>query len=515
MRTTIAFFALISTLVPALAEDLDQRRTLLVEHEWVTRVAFEPFTPHAKNANKANGSGAIHFAGGVDSGSVLVRRHVKKNGEKIRYRVKPRKGSNAKVRGTFRTSGESEELQALNLRVRGKAPRAKVKGTAGAEFVMHDAGLVVPSIRDAFVEVIHDESHPEVTALARLRVAPDGEFVAVGHIGILGERERTATLRATRWTLRPGPFVDEEYLGPDEGVALDLGSRAELVVGRMDSPGTTSSDALWIENGNGFHVTDFGDPASGPVFEATHVAGEVSVEGDTELIAVLRVVTGGVGAVRWSSIGGQTTLERPRETVGHNVRAMNDAGSVLGGDAYREGRAIVSIPVLWDSAGDATILPLGRDAAGRVSALSPDGTLAAGLFLDFFTDREPTDRHVIWDATDEEPIPVTMRTAFGVRGDGAIGAGPTAVTRSGTVTGWDAEGAFLWRADWPSAIPLRAYLEAAGLSIPEGVDRLEDAVDVVGGTVLAGTTRSGSGDRLANRHWIAFVPDTIILPAPR
>ena len=69
---------------------------------------------------------------------------------------------------------------------------------------------------------------------------------------------------------------------------------------------------------------------------------------------------------------------------------------------------------------------------------------------------------------------------------------------------------------WPTALSFRTYLAAAGLSLPSGErDELKGAVDVVGGTVFAGTTRQGSGERVSSAHWVAFVPDTVTLPAPR
>jgi hypothetical protein len=265
-------------------------------------------------------------------------------------------------------------------------------------------------------------------------------------------------------------------------------------------------------NGNGFHVTDFGAPASGPVFEATHVAGDV----DGELISVLRVLTGGVGAVRWSSVDGETVLERPRETVSHTVHGMDAAGALLVGQARYDGRLAAPVATVWDAGGDVTLLAVEREVASSARAVSPDGTLVAGVLLDLFSDAEPRDQNVLWDATNPDRLPVAIRTLFGGRTDAGVNAGPTAVTQTGLVAGWDTEGAFVWRSSWPSAISFRAYLAAAGLSLPSGErDELKGAVDVVGGTVFAGTTRQGSGDRVSAAHWVAFVPDTVTLPAPR
>jgi len=504
MRTILGLFALVSMLVPAVAEDLDQRRTFLLEDEWMARVVIEPLEPDAKDPRKSSGVGSVHFLNGLDDAAIVVRRAERRGGTRVRYRIKPAKTSAIRVRGSIRTRDADESLRSIALKLRGKAPRRKVKGTAGVRLLFHDGALTVPTFDVSFVQVIHDESHPELTDVAGLTIAPSGDVVVVGHIGVTsdGERERETVLRATRWTVRSGRLVDEEYLGPDEGVALGVSHGGGLVVGRMSFSGSTSSDALWIVNGNGFHVTDFGSAASGIVFEATHVAGDTQ----NELIAVLRVLTGGAGTVRWSSVGGETLLQLPRETVSRTVFGMDARGDVLVGDARADGRARAPFAATWDRDGAVTRLSVGREAGSSARAVSSDGKLAAGVLLDLFTDIDPLHQHVVWDLTDTDRPAVPIRTLFGGHTDGGANAGPAAITDSGFVAGWDTRGSFVWQSGWPDAVALGDYLEGAGLALPAGEAHvLKGAIDVVDGHILLGTTRVGSGERIAASHWVAFV----------
>ena len=98
MRTTIGLLALVSMLVPAMAEDLDQRRTLLLPDEWMARVVIEPLEPDAKNPRKSRGVGSVHFLNGLDDAAIVVRRTERRGGTRVRYRVKAAKSSGIRVR---------------------------------------------------------------------------------------------------------------------------------------------------------------------------------------------------------------------------------------------------------------------------------------------------------------------------------------------------------------------------------------------------------------------------------
>ena len=524
MRNVIGLLALVSMLaaMPGLAAgaDLDQRRTLLLDDGVVGRVVIEPLAQDAKRPKRAKGVGVVLFLNGLEEAPVMVKRTSRRGGKQIRYRIKPAPNANIRVRGSIRVKGDvdadTEELRGISLQVRGKAPRRRVKGVAGAEFVLSAAGVSVPAFEAPFVQLIRNGDGVEESVLDDLAVARDGTFVCVGSVFERRDGERGAVSRATRWTLRPGTGVegadvDEKFLGPGDGGALALSADARVAVGRMTFPASNSSDALWGGDLLGVQVTSLGAPASGVVFEATHVSGSPA----GELIAVLRVLTGGAGTVRWSSVSGETVLALPRETVSRTVRGMDASGDVLVGDASLDGRQRAPLATSWDAAGAVTLLRVAGEAASSARAVSPDGAFAVGVRLDLFrerdddVEREPVDEHVIWDLGNPERSAVAFRTFFGSRTDVGEAGGPTAVTRSGLVAGWDGEGAFVWRAGQPEAQQFRAFLEDAGLALPRGErDQLKAAVDVVGGTVFAGTTRTGDGDRSGLVHWVAFVPTT-------
>jgi len=508
MQTRIAALVLTSMLLPALAEDLDQRRTLLVEDDWMARVVIDPLTPDvAKPTKKASGTGVAHFHGGLGDGPIVVKRVVRRGGKKIRYRVKPEKGGGIRVKGTIRTvdEGDGERLVAVSLRLRGKAPRRRIKGVDGARLRMHDAALTVPAFEDAFFQVLHDRSAQRDSAVAQLAIASNGECVAVGHTGVDGDRSRVGVLRATRWTVRPGGFVDETFLGPDAGVARGVSPDGRQIVGRMDFLGETSTDALWIDGSDAFHVTQFGETPSEAAFEATRVAGSLG----TELIASLRIVTGGIGYARWSNLSGLTVLSRPGGTLTPTVHDMNASGTVLVGDVAANNRLQPPIALVWDAAGSYRVLTVPTRIAASVRAVSPDGRRAAGFTVVPAEDDVEDDQHVVWDLTELSPMATPFRERESDRSDVGLSAGPRGITNDGLVVGWDNAGSFIWQPDWQESRDFRSWLiEQTGLSLPPALsirERVHDVVQVVGGHVFVGTSfpRAAEGDVT---HWLVFVP---------